>query len=78
MNVLLCFDLAIRYFSGNFEVSRRQVVASLTALYSHKYWNSKFEGDISQTEYFARVEKDLVSVSQANLYSGNCDVVVQF
>jgi hypothetical protein len=38
--VLLCLALAMRCFSGNFEGSRRQFVASLVALYDHKFSNS--------------------------------------
>jgi hypothetical protein len=40
-------------------MSRRQFVAFLTTLYSHKLWNSKFEGDkATQDECFERVEDE--------------------
>jgi hypothetical protein len=55
-------------FSGNFDMTRRQFVASLTVLYTHKFPNSKFEGDILQGECFARVEKGFISVIQPDLY----------
>jgi hypothetical protein len=35
-------------------------LAFLTALYSHKFSNSKFEGDTPQAERFVRFEKDSV------------------
>jgi hypothetical protein len=65
-NVLLCFALTMRCFSGNFQNSRRQFVAPLTAMYSHKFPNLKFEGDAPQAECVARVEKGFVSASQPN------------
>jgi hypothetical protein len=49
---------------GNFETSRRQYVASLTAQYSHKFPNSKFEGYGPQAECVALVARDFVSASQ--------------
>jgi hypothetical protein len=42
-------------FHRNFEMSRSKFLASLRALYSHKFPNSKFEGDAPQSECVARV-----------------------
>jgi hypothetical protein len=64
--VFVCFAQVTRCLSGNFEMSRRQFVVSLTALYSHKFPNLKFEGDAPRTEYVARVETGFVSAIQSN------------
>jgi hypothetical protein len=66
--VLLCLALAMRCLSGTFEKSRRQFVASLTALYSHKFPNSEFESDTTQAECIAHVGRDFVRARQPNLY----------
>jgi hypothetical protein len=62
--VLLCLELAMRCFSGNFEMSGRQCVVSLTASNSHKHSNLKFKGDAPRAECVARVEKSVVSATQ--------------
>jgi hypothetical protein len=45
-----------------------QIVASLAALYNHKFSKFKFEGDLTQAEFVANVEKGFVSASQPNSY----------
>jgi hypothetical protein len=63
--VLFCLAL-VECFSGHFEMSRRQFVASMTALCSHKFSNLKFEGDAAQAECAARVENGFLSGRQQN------------
>jgi hypothetical protein len=59
-------------------MTRLQFVAFLTALYSHKLSNSKFEGYTLQAERFAHFETGVVNGSQPNLFKGNYDEVAQF
>jgi hypothetical protein len=58
---VVSIEVVLRQHSN---MSRRQFMTSLTALYSHEFRNSKPESDEPQNECVARAEKGSVSASK--------------